>query len=298
MTRRHAMLIINPSSGRGAIKEVMYDVIARFFRAGWRVTPFISAKAEDIWQFMTEAPAYDLLIAIGGDGTVNDVLNAMMTENIEMPLAYIPSGTTNDLAHSLGLSKDPLEAVEQVISSEAKPMDIGSFADQYFSYVAACGVFTSVAYSTSQDLKNTFGRLAYYIEGLRVIGELGQAFDLSLQFDDQDLHGKYIFAGVTNSRSLGGLLNLDSGLIPVDMADGKMEALLVGAPKTPNDLTRIAHSLRTGQRSTPLVELYQAESFHFSFSEAQPWTLDGEYGGRHRQVQITVIPQRISIHYP
>lgn len=295
---RKAMLIMNPSSGRGAMKDVFYQVLAKFTQADFRVTPYITQSAHDISEMIQDAHSYDLIIAAGGDGTVNDVINAMMNEEVQRPLAYIPSGTVNDFAQSLGLSMDPLRATDQIIRSEAKPLDIGCFNGSYFSYVAACGMFTSVSYSTSQDMKNSIGRLAYYLEGMRAFGELGQSFPMELTYNGDSLSGDFIFAAVTNSRSLGGLLQLDAGSLAVDMSDGLLEVLLVRAPKNAADLTKIVHSLRTAESTSSLVETRQAESFHFRFSQPQSWTLDGEYGGRHQDVWVDVVPQKILMHYP
>lgn len=295
---RHAMMILNPSSGRGVMREAFYEVIATFFRGGIRVTPYITQTPADIASFVQAAPAYDLLIIAGGDGTVNDVLNELLTADIRLPLAYIPAGTTNDLAQSLGISLDPVKAADQIIKGQVRALDVGAFQGSYFSYVAACGVFTAVSYSTSQEMKNTFGRLAYYVEGMRALGELGQSFAMAMTYGDSRVVGDFIFAAVTNSRSLGGLIHLDGGQLAVDMTDGLLEALLIRAPKNAGDLTKIAHSLSTGHSQTPLVESHQAPVFEFRFRSPQAWTLDGEYGGDHQNARVEVVPRCIDMYVP
>lgn len=301
---RRAMFLLNPASGRGLIKDVFFDIVAKLAEADILVTPYITQESGDIQAYIKEASAFDMVIVSGGDGTVNQVINAMMAEGLNLPLGYLPSGTTNDLAISLGISLDPLKATEQFLTSKPKPLDIGCFNGSYFTYVAACGIFTAVSYSTSQDMKNTFGSWAYYVEGIRALGQIGQSFSFEMTLSGDGTHsgrkvaGEAIFAAVTNSHSLGGLVHLDGGGVAVEMADGLLEVLIVRPPKSATDLTKIVHSLRTSQTETPLVETYQAPAFSFRFPSPQDWTLDGEFGGNHQDLKVEVVPHAVTMYFP
>ena len=128
--------MLNPVSGKGRGKTILFDVVERFTKYGYRVTvlPTESGKkTENI--IIKEAKNYDLAVAVGGDGTLNNTVSAIIKSGTDLPLGYIPLGSTNDFAASLGLPKDIDAACEKIVKGKPKAIDVGLFDDKYFVYI-------------------------------------------------------------------------------------------------------------------------------------------------------------------
>lgn len=148
------LLIINPVSGRRTSLRFLPDIIKIFSEGDYAVTVFPTGKSGDATQFaQLYGSEFDLIVCIGGDGTLNEVITGIIRGDCRTPLGYIPSGSTNDFAACHGISSDMLEAAQNIISGKPKKIDIGKFGDQYFSYVAAFGAFSWLSYTTPQNLK-------------------------------------------------------------------------------------------------------------------------------------------------
>ncbi|MDR1329809.1 MAG: acylglycerol kinase family protein, partial [Oscillospiraceae bacterium] len=138
------MLIVNPYSGRGISKSALGDIVTRFACADYSVTVFMTRERETDALAREYAAEFSLIVCVGGDGTLSDVVSGLMDVNDPPPIGYIPTGTANDMATTLALPRDIPEAVETVLRGYAAPIDIGSFAGGYFTYIAAFGAFTEV----------------------------------------------------------------------------------------------------------------------------------------------------------
>ncbi|MBQ4040111.1 MAG: diacylglycerol kinase family lipid kinase, partial [Oscillospiraceae bacterium] len=163
------MLLANPHSGKGQVKTALVDIISCFNDAGYIVTVFIPGKEgnnsiQNIAK--TYGSEYDIVVAVGGDGTLSETVNGLM-KCYQLPaVGYIPMGSTNDFAASLTLPKTPVAAAKSIINGTPEPYDMGFYDNKYFTYIIAFGAFTSVTYTTPQDLKNTFGHAAYVLEAV------------------------------------------------------------------------------------------------------------------------------------
>ena len=238
---------------------------------------------------------YDTVICCGGDGTFNETVAGLMTiERKSRPvLGYIPAGSTNDFAASMGLSGTLREAARVTVGSHQSRIDVGHFRPRglkhpparHFTYIASFGAFTAASYSTSQTAKNLFGHLAYLVAGIKDLGNLQghhAAFDLQ---DGTHLEGDYIFGAIANTTSAGGVLKLPSDL--VSLSDGLMELFLIHMPKTALDLQKIATALLAQDfENCPLIELHHVKSVKILMDESLSWSLDGEeaLGGRRIEV--------------
>ena len=140
------------------------------------------------------------------------------------PVGYIPTGSTNDFAGSLGLPLDPLKAAKQIIDGTPQQYDIGQFCGRFFTYVASFGAFTRSSYATSQSVKNALGHTAYVLGG---ISELSQIRDehIRMEIDGEVVEDDFLFGAICNSTSIGGLMKLDPERVVLD--DGKFELLLI-----------------------------------------------------------------------
>ena len=227
---------------------------------------------------------YDTVICCGGDGTLNETISGLLAIPADRRprLGYIPAGSTNDFAASIGLPASLRGAARTAVGEHETPIDIGAFrpadetfASRYFSYIASFGAFTAVSYSTSQVAKNMFGHLAYLMEGVKDIANLRPhhaSFDLS---SGLHLEGDYVFGAITNTTSAGGVVKLPADR--VSLSDGQFELLLIHHPKTALDLNRIATALWTQDfDSCPLVDLYHTQRVRVTLEEPLSWSLDGE----------------------
>ena len=165
------LFLYNAHSGREKIKTKMVSIIDIFAKAGYEITVHPTQAKDDATNtIIADGERYDTIVVSGGDGTLDEAVKGMILLNKDIPLGYIPAGSTNDFAKSIGISSDMTKAAETVIYGEEFPCDIGTFNDSYFVYIAAFGILTEVSYETSQEFKNVFGHMAYVLEGIRSVG--------------------------------------------------------------------------------------------------------------------------------
>ena len=160
------LFLYNTHAGKGLLKSRLAAVQDALAAAGWDVTIHPTQGAGDATAVAAaRAGEFDRIVCSGGDGTLHEVVAGLMGLENRPEVGYIPAGTTNDFAKNLSLPRG-MEAMARVAAAGVpRPVDIGSFNDRYFIYVAAFGAFTDVAYSTPQPVKNIFGHLAYVLEG-------------------------------------------------------------------------------------------------------------------------------------
>lgn len=288
------LLIYNPKAGKGLFVQKLADVIDMFVKAGYRVEVHPTQKRKDAVDIARNAGGFiDMIVAAGGDGTLDEVVTGITMSGRDLPIGYIPVGSTNDYAASLNMSTSILEATGDIVGGEPQAVDIGEFNGDAFVYVAAFGAFTDVSYDTNQDMKNLFGHLAYIFEGMRRLPDI-KSYNLKVEVEGKLHEGNYIYGMVTNSISVGGIKGMTGPNVYLD--DGVFESMLIHSPTNPMEFNEIITALLSGNvESTPLIEYYHTSSVHITATEPIPWTLDGEYGGNHQDVTIRNLKQRVRI---
>ena len=287
-------LIINPNAGTRQGRRFLPDMISVFNRAGYLCTVYVTEKRGDAVNFTRgQAGDADLVVACGGDGTLNEVISGLQLGGHATPVGYIPCGSTNDFASGLGLPMQPLRAAQAIASGSPHTLDVGLFGDdRYFSYTASFGAFTSVAWSTPQNVKNVLGHAAYILEGIRSLADI-RPIHMKITADDQRFENDYIFAAICNSTSLGGVLKLEDR--EVHMNDGLFEALFIPFPPDLIVLNQILTALRTHHYDDPSLHFLRASRFTFDGSPEIKWTLDGEEAAGAPVVEIRNIRDAITI---
>ncbi len=286
MGLKKVLIIINPCSGTKRANKYLTDIVDIFTTAGFVATVITTTKRGDGIEYAkTMAKDFDLITAIGGDGTFNEVVAGLVASGVKVPLGYIPAGSTNDFAQSLHIPKNILDAARNIVNGEPVAIDIGKFNDRYFSYVASFGAFTKASYATSQNVKNALGHLAYILEGISSITSI-KAEPMKITANGQTYEEDFIFGAISNSTSMGGILKLSPDL--VDMSDGFFEMLLVKAPKDLIDLTEIITMLtmQDFERSDKLIFL-NSNKFEIEANKETSWSLDGEYQEGRENIVIT-----------
>lgn len=276
--------VMNPCAGMRKANKVLPDILAQFNRAGYEVTVHITAKQGDARDTACQrAKDMDVIVCCGGDGTFNEVIAGVMASGTDVPVGYIPAGSTNDFASSLGLPADPVEAAKRIVNGTPESYDVGSFGGRYFTYVASFGAFTKTSYTTPQNVKNALGHTAYLLGGIQEISQLRNVH-LRLELPDETIEDDFLFGAICNSTSVGGILTLDAK--QVDMRDGIFEVLLVRSPK---DLMEIAECIQAVQKQTyncKMMTFRTANKITVYADADMAWTLDGEKEPGHQAVTV------------
>ena len=278
------LFVFNPRSGKGLIKEHLVDIVDVMVKAGYEVTIYTTQSQGDaIRKVREEAKYYDRVVCSGGDGTLDEVVTGMQQSEVNVPIGYIPAGSTNDFANSLEIPKDMIQAAKTAVSGVPFSCDVGEFNGDYFIYVAAFGIFTDVSYATSQELKNALGHVAYILEGAKRLHTI-KSYHMRVEYDGNEIEGDFLLGMITNSTSVGGFKNMTGKDVKLD--DGMFEVTLIHKPKNIIELNTIIASLTNLKDETDLIDSFRADSVKFYSEEEIPWTLDGEFGGDHKEVQI------------
>ena len=282
--QKKLLMIVNPRAGRSRPRGPLYDAAAAFCDAGYLLSIRRTAAAGDARRIAEESGAgYDTGVAVGGDGTLNETVAGLLESGADIPIGYLPCGTTNDLASTLGLSRDLDQAAQDILDGQPRMLDIGSFNGRSFVYTASFGAFTSVSYATPQPVKNVLGHLAYLLEGVKNLGQLQPVY-AKVHTDTEDYSGDFLFGSVSNTTSLAGILTLDKSLVQLD--DGRFELLLVDMPRNAIEFSQLL--INVAQRKFEgLLHLTTASTIEIDTRENVDWTLDGEdgRGGTHFDIR-------------
>lgn len=287
------LFILNPSAGRKHIKTKLFEIVDLFVKADYSVRVYPTQAKEDAVRIVSEEGwLYDLIICAGGDGTLDEVVTGCMQCGCDTPIGYIPCGTTNDFAKSLGIPKDPMRAAKRIVKYKPRPVDVGAFNGDSFVYVAAFGAFTDVTYTTPQENKNYFGHAAYVFEGIKGIANLN-SYHMKFEYDGNVIEDDFIIGMVTNSLSVGGFTTPNAKLAKFD--DGLYEVLLVKYPKNPIDLQATVTAYFMGEYNPAYMYQFKARKIVVESQEAVSWTLDGEFGGSVTYAEIVNHHKAVSI---
>ena len=287
------LFIYNPNAGTGLLKPKLSDVLDIFVKGGYEVTVYPTQRYHDaLAKMKSYGEEYDLVVCSGGDGTLDEVVTGMLFREKQVPIGYIPTGTTNDFANSLHISRNILEAADTAVNGVPFSCDVGVFNDDYFIYIAAFGLFTDVSYETKQSMKNVLGHLAYVLEGAKRLFNI-PSYQIKVTYEDGVIEDEFIFGMVTNSRSVGGFKGIVGRDIVFDA--GEFEVTLIKMPKNPIELNEIVASLLIKQIDSKHMYSFKSGNVQFESLEEIPWTLDGEFGGEHDKVIVKNKKQGLQI---
>lgn len=288
------LLLVNPVAGHGLFRGALGEIVQSLYQGGYLPTVCFTEAPGQARKLATRyGGSYPLLVCLGGDGTLSDVISGLMELSQRPTLGYIPAGTTNDAATTLGISRLHTRAVQTILQGCPVPYDVGCFGSLgYFSYIAAFGAFTDVSYETSQDSKQTLGQLAYLIQVMARVPKIPH-YRVRVEYDEGAMDMDLCFGGVTNSISLGRVVRLDNSL--VELGDGKFEVLLVRAPADIVDMTTIASAIAARKYDNAHITLLQSRRVRFTFLEPVAWTRDGEAGGLHQDLILENIHAPLQI---
>ena len=284
MTQKKLLMIVNPTAGRSKPRGPLFDAAAIFSQAGYLLSIHNTTFSGDAAQTAAAVGKdYDVVVAVGGGGPLDQVVSGLMTLENRPLLGYLPQGSTNDFASSLQISNNPATAAANMVKSPTRQLDIGCWNGRHFVYVASFGAFTQSSYTAPQSTKNALGHLAYVLEGIKDLNTL-RPYSIKLTADGEVLDGEYLFGAVCNSTSIGGLMRLNSEQVVLD--DGRFEMLLIPSPKTAAELSNLVLALLEQQYDYGGLVFRHVSSIHLETEENLPWSLDGEYAASSPVVDI------------
>lgn len=292
---RKVLFIFNPFSGKGIIKSRVFDIVNTLSSNGYEVTVYPSQDRLGIYEFVSKrCQDFSLIIVGGGDGTLNEAVNGIfaLDNDKRPPLGYIPTGSTNDFASSLSIPKKPLMALKAILNGESFKCDAGRFQKNYFVYVAAFGAFTDVAYGTPQEIKNYLGHMAYILEGIKRLPTI-KSYVMDIEYDGNNVKGNFIYGMVSNSIYVGGVKSYKKQQVKFN--DGLFECVFIREPQNPVEIQAIISGLLKQDFSHENFCTFRCSKINIKSLTEIDWTLDGEYGGAHKEVEIENVKEGFEI---
>jgi len=197
--------IYNPQSGESTIVTDLDTVIMTHQKYGYEIVPFRIGPGYDMCgAFQDMDDTFKYVLVAGGDGTVDSVVNCMKERNIDLPIGIIPAGTANDFAKYIGMPEDVEAACEQILNSHVEKLDVGRINHKYFVNVASTGLFTDISQKTDVNLKNTIGKLAYYLKGLEQVPNF-RNLKVNVTSEEESFDGDMYLMLVFNGQTAGNL---------------------------------------------------------------------------------------------
>ena len=283
---KRLMLIVNPAAGRGAYKKGFADALHTLDKGGLRTTVFFTSGRGDATLLAKEHAAdFDTVACIGGDGTLSEVMAGLMKVENPPPLGYIPMGTANDVATTLGIPKNNApRAALRILNGTARPFDVGGFGEsEYFAYIAAFGAFTEVSYATPQNQKKVLGHLAYVLQGALALPKI-EVYPTRVEYDDGVVEANLVYGSMSNSTSVAGIVHLREEM--VSLGDGLSELVLVKDPGNVVAFGELVESVLSRRFDSDKLMILHTKKARFTFEKPVPWTRDGEDGGSHREITL------------
>lgn len=293
---KQVLLIVNPKAGKGKVQKKIPEIRKDLIKTGYKVDIVNTQKKFSAKDIVKEYDKQlDIVICCGGDGTVNDLVNAIMELEDRPQMSFIPLGTVNDFARTIGLSKIRFLLPEILKKYSKKKVDIGNFNKKYFSYVAAFGAFTPVSYVTNQKLKKIFGKFAYFIVAVKYLFKI-RTYKIKLNIDGEKIEKECIYGSVSNSKSIGGFRWFRKRDISIN--DGKFEVLLINKPKHKIQYISIVFDILFKRYQTKNFFYRQGCKINIKSEKTLSWTIDGEYGGRTKEANIINCKEAVTFVVP
>lgn len=274
---KKARIIYNPTSGREAFKKELPYVLEKLEKAGYETSAHATTEEGDAIKASKLAVerGYDIIIAAGGDGTINEVIHGMAEEANRPKLGIIPVGTTNDFARALHIPRDIHKAVEVILDNESMLLDIGKVNDHYFMNIAGGGRLTELTYDVPSKLKTMLGQLAYYLKGMEMLPSL-KPVRVRIEYDGEFIEEEVMLFLVSNTNSIGGFEKLAPS---AKMNDGYFDLLILRKTNLAEFIHIATLALRGAHLDSKYIIYKQAKHVKITPEDKMQLNIDGEYGG-------------------
>ncbi len=288
------LFITNLGAGKSLMRSQLPGVIDTFIKANYEVSVHITQSPQDGYKkFISSHDRFDMIVCSGGDGTLNEIVSAAMEVTYTKPIAYIPTGTSNDFATTSHISKDPITCAKEICKGKVHEYDIGKFNEKYFTFMCGFGIFSDVSYTTPQSAKNILGYSAYVIEGVKQWFSIPK-YKINITYENTQIEGEYCYGMISNGSSIGGFTFFNED--DIGLNDHLFECLFVKKPNNPLDVQNILTALLSKKPQTsPFIDVFTASELHISCKEQIKWTIDGEYGGKLYEASIKNLHKAITL---
>ena len=297
MNEKKLFIIVNPFSGKAKMVTNLMAVTQILSDSGFEVTVYPTKKAGDATLRASEIKdgEYDRIVVCGGDGTLNEVITGLMRANVSCKIGYIPAGTLNEWSLGLKIPRSIPDAARVAAGDFEVRLDIGKFADRYFSYTASFGAFTEVSYSAPQEAKNVLGQAAYFFEGIKSLGNI-KPVHLKFECEEKTIEDDFLFGAVSNSMSVGGIVKFKENLVKLN--DGLFEVLIIKNPKNILQFQSILEGILRGDLEREQIEFFHTKKITVTGGRGVAWTLDGEFAPGKDELVIENIPSALWLVSP
>ena len=275
---KNTLLIMNPCSGTEIGRKSSEKIVEQLSAMGYSVTLMKTKYKGHATEIAEEfGENYDLIICCGGDGTLNEIINGIAKLSANIPVAYIPNGTTNDTAKTLSLPTSLSGSIKTIQNGVYNKCDIGNFNGRRFFCAVTFGFGARASFKTKQWLKNSVGHFAYIISNIMRLSDI-KPIEMSVELDDgKKISGKFVFGAVINTRSVGGVFKIDKNVFRIN--DGKFEVVLVRKLKSIAELPPVLTKLIKKEYDNEKILLLQSDHVKFTSPQKVSWLIDGEFGG-------------------
>jgi len=266
--------IYNPYSGENNIINELDNVIKLHQEADMTIVPYRIQKGKDLAEALDIIDeTYSYILIAGGDGTVDSLVNAMKHRNINIPIGILPVGTANDFGKFINMSSNIQEACRQILDSKPVAVDVGKINDDYFINVASTGLFTDISQKIDANLKNTIGKLAYYLKGIEELPNF-RKLKVKLSSKECDYEGEMYLLLVFNGKTAGSL-NL---AYEAEITDGKLDVIMFKAIQVMELLPLFIKLLKGEHLDSDKVVYFKTDDVYIESPEDIVTDIDGERG--------------------
>lgn len=294
--KHRLLMVVNPKAGRAKIKKYVNELRNNFEKSECKIDlrhTTITNSAKDIIEKYKKD--FDILIVCGGDGTLNQAVQALHDINKDVQIGFIPAGTTNDFARSLGVTFNKFELSNSINRCITERVDFGKFNDRVFNYVASTGMFSKTSYNTSTRAKNIFGRFAYIVSGI------GEVFTckpsrIIIRSKKINLDDEFIYCSISNSKYIGGFNIFKKQ--HVDLSDGVFEALFIKKPNNIFNIAKLIIKIINGNFNDKYVKYFKTSELSIESQNDMEWSIDGEYSGKLNKVHIKNVKKSMEYIIP
>lgn len=293
------LFIINPSAGTKTIQKKLDQIIGQMIlkKLVSTIDVFYTEKKDDAYQYCLKLKDddYDFVVSVGGDGTVNEIINGFIENHLQTPLAILPGGTVNDFANHLHLPHDTDDFIQMIEDFQTMKVDIGKVNEHYFANVIAGGMFSDISFQVSKADKERFGPLAYYISGIRQLPtQLHTSLHLKITADDRTFEEDAKLFIITNTSQVGGFKDITPH---ANVQDGQLDLLIIKKCSATDLISLFKDYTLNSHEKSPFITYIQAKELIIECDKDIIYDVDGEKGTTF-PIHVTVEKQSLCVIIP
>ena len=279
------LIIANPKAGKSKTNIYLKKIKQNLEMQNYDVKIFLTSKEKNIIDILKDRRYnFEKIIVCGGDGTLNQTIQGLYELGKKISIGFIPFGTINDFAKTLQVSFDKIDISKNI--NKYQEMQV---------YTATFGIFSKTSYLVNYKAKNLIGKLAYILYGIKEIFNF-KKYNLKITSKEQNIEGKFVFGAICNSKYIGGFPLFKKKNVKID--DGQFEVILVKECKNIFKILELTLKVITGNLNDKNIYYFKTSNISIQADDDIEWSLDGEYGGKLKNVKIQNLQKYITYLLP